>query len=816
MDTLNRHFQGNQGKNMPVSNTQTLLKRSRNILELDKILSKLGEFTSCADSKEMAESIIPARDVFEARKLLKRTDDAHMLLAKFGGPSFGGLRNIDNALARAAAGSILTTRELLDIAEVLRVIRAVSEWHSRQVSIETSLDGFFSGLIPNRFLEDKINSVIKSEDEISDNASPALADIRRRIKKQSYAVRERLDKMIHSQACQKYLQDSIVTQRNGRFVIPVKNEYRSEIGGLVHDTSGSGATVFIEPTVVVEANNEIKVLESKERDEIERILTALSAETGLYKDSIQAGYKCALELDLVFAKARFAYSMKAACPELNSEGIVDLKKARHPLLNRDTVVPIDIYIGESFDLLIITGPNTGGKTVSVKTVGLLSLMAACGLMIPASENSKICIFDKIFADIGDEQSIEQSLSTFSSHMVNIIEILKYAGEGSLILIDELGAGTDPVEGAALATAILEKFHSLGCKAIATTHYAELKAYALDTPRVENGSCEFDVQSLSPTYRLLIGVPGRSNAFAITERLGMDSEIVENAKLLVSAENTKFENVVDSLEQSRIAMEQEKNKAEEAKAAAEKMLEEAKAAKSKAEEAASKELERARGEGRRIVEKTRREAAILNDEINRLKKELSDKKKLQEISQEAKRLMRQGLSALDETADPVTASIDDGDYVLPRDLKVGDRIRLVNIGSEAEVVSPPDKKGMVEVRSGLIKTRVKLSDVRLLGEKKSKDVKTVIKTTAESRAMSQVANRCDLRGMNSDEAILTLDRFIDNAVMSGLNELTVVHGKGTGVLRAAVNQYLKGNKAVKSFRLGIYGEGENGVTIITLK
>lgn len=792
------------------------INRHYKALELDKILVMLGEYTSCADSREMALNITPQTDLLSAKMLLKRTDDAHMLLAKFGGPSFGGLRNVDNALARAAAGSVLTTRELLDIAEVLRVIRAVSEWHSRQVSVDTSLDGFFSGLIPNRFLEDKINSVIKSEDEISDNASPALADIRRKIKKQSSAIRERLDKMIHSQSYQKYLRESIVTQRNGRFVVPVKNEYRSEIGGLVHDTSGSGATVFIEPTAVVEANNEIKVLENKERDEIERILTALSAETGMYKSSIQAGYMCALELDLIFAKARFAYSMNGTCPELNNKGIIDLKKARHPLLNKDKVVPVDIYLGEAFDVLIITGPNTGGKTVSIKTAGLLSLMASCGLLIPASENSRVCIFEKVFADIGDEQSIEQSLSTFSSHMVNIIDILKHSGEGSLVLIDELGAGTDPVEGAALATSILEQFRLMGCKVAATTHYAELKAYALDTPGVENGSCEFDVKTLSPTYRLLIGAPGRSNAFAITERLGMDNIIVERAKELVSAENSRFEKVVDSLEQSRILMEEEKEKAHKASLAAEKMLEEAKREKEKAAATAEKEIEKARGEGRRIVEKTRREAAALNEEINKLRKELSNKDKLREISAQAKRMMKQGLPSLDETADPVLQFADDENYVLPRALKVGDRVKIAGIGNEAQIVSLPDKKGTVEVLSGLLKTRVKLSDIRLIGEKKKSQNKTVIKTVGESRAVAAVANRCDLRGMNSEEAILELDRFIDNAIMSGLSELTVVHGKGTGVLRSAVSNYLKGNGAVKSYRLGAYGEGENGVTIVILK
>ena len=792
------------------------VNRHEQALELDKILALLGTYTSCADSREMAEALRPERQCAAAQKLLRQTDDAHMLLAKFGGPSFGGLRNVDNALARAAAGSVLNNRELLDIAEVLRVIRSLSEWHRKQVSVETTLDGLFSGLIPNQFLENKINTAILSEEKIADNASPALADIRRKIKRQSSAIRERLDQLIHSQTYQKYLQESIVTQRNGRFVVPVKSEYRSEIGGLVHDTSGSGATVFIEPTAVVEANNEIKVLESKERDEIERILTALSAEAGMEKTSIQAGYRRALELDLIFAKARMAYDMKATCPALNDQGIVDLKKARHPLLNAQKVVPVDIFLGETFDVLIITGPNTGGKTVSIKTVGLLSLMAACGLMIPASENSRVCIFSDIYADIGDEQSIEQSLSTFSSHMVNIIDILQKAGEGCLVLIDELGAGTDPVEGAALAMAILERLHSMGCKVAATTHYAELKAYALDTPGVENGSCEFDVASLKPTYRLLIGVPGRSNAFAITERLGMDMAVVDRARELVSAENTRFEDVVDSLERSRLSMEQEKAAAEASAAEAEAQLREAEEMRQKAKIEADKIVENARGESRRIIEKTRRDAAALADEIQTLKKELAGRGNLTDLAAKARQVMRQKLPSLEQAADPVAAEMDDGSYQLPRPLQIGDRVKLAGIGSEAEVLALPDKNGMVEVRSGMLKTRVKLTQIRLLGSKAKKEPSASLRTTGESRATAKVSNRCDLRGLNADEAILELDRFLDAAVMAKLTELTVVHGKGTGVLRKAVGQYLKGHPAVKSYRSGVYGEGENGVTIVELK
>ena len=537
----------------------------------------------------------------------------------------------------------------------------------------------------------------------------------------------------------------------------------------------------------------------------------------MQSDSIKASYNCAVELDLIFAKARLAYAMNAACPALNDEGITDLKRARHPLLNKDTVVPVDIYLGERFDTLVITGPNTGGKTVALKTVGLLSLMAACGLMIPASEGSRVCIYKNIFADIGDEQSIEQSLSTFSSHMVNIVDILKSAGEGSLVLIDELGAGTDPVEGAALAISILEALRLKGCRVAATTHYAELKAYAVETPGVENGSCEFDVASLRPTYRLLIGVPGRSNAFAITERLGMDRTIVDHARALVSEDDTRFERVVDSLEEKRAETEKALQAAEDKLREAEKALAEAAETREKAKKTAEREMETARGEARRIVEKTRRDAAALNDEINALRKEAADKKNLADLAAQAKRIMRHKVSALDETADPVeTPDAEDENYVLPRPLKIGDAVRVVGMGGEAEVLSLPDNKGQVSVRSGFIKTRVNLADLRLIEKKKKEESKTVLKTSGQHSAFVKVSDRCDLRGMNADEALMTLDRFIDAAVMGKLDEVTVIHGKGTGVLRSAVQKYLKGHRSVKSFRLGVYGEGENGVTIVTLK
>ncbi len=790
-------------------------------LEFDKVLEKLAELASIADSKELALGLTPATVLYDAQALINQTDAAYRLLAKVGGPSFGAVKNVNSALARAAAGGVLTMRELLDAGEVLRVIRSLYEWRFSQPAAESCLDVFFSSLCPNRTLENSIFYSILSEEEMADNASKELSDIRRSIRNKSQAIREKLEGIIRSTHYQKYLQEAIITQRNGRFVVPVKNEHRADVPGLVHDTSGSGATVFIEPMAVVEANNDIRVLRGKEREEIERILAELSAAVGEYGETIKQNYETLVELNLIFAKAQLAYKMKASVPVLNTEGIIELKKARHPLLDPKKVVPTDITLGESFDTLVITGPNTGGKTVSIKTVGLLTLMACSGLLIPASDNSRICVFKKIFADIGDEQSIEQSLSTFSSHMVNIISILENADDESLVLIDELGAGTDPVEGAALAIAILERLHINGAKIAATTHYAELKAYALETPRVENGSCEFDVNSLRPTYRLLTGIPGRSNAFAISERLGMDPELIVRANEFVSTENIRFENVVDSLEESRLSMEREKSETEAIRREYEKKLASIDNKLAEIEKLRQKEYDKARGEALKITEKARREANMLLAEIDVLRKEMKNTKDAAEMARKAKQAMKKGLSDIDDTVNPfVTTVYEDDDYVLPRPLKVGDTVLIKNLGKEASVLSLPDKRGQLEVLSGALRMRVTADKLRLIEKKQEKKPQRTANLSRsgsmESRLTASADNRCDLRGMTADEAIITLDSFLDSMLMANLGEFTVIHGKGTGVLRAAVHKHLKGNKFVKSFRLGVYGEGENGVTIVTLK
>ncbi len=793
------------------------MNRQYPTLELDKVLELLARHTSCEDARIAALSLEPQSELASAQALMNQTRDAHMLLARFGGPAFGGLINVNNALYRADAGSTLSLKELLNVASVLHVIRTISQWRSTNEGVATVLDVYFNALMPNRFLEDSITTAIISEEEIADNASPALADIRRKIRAQESKVRDQLGKYTHNSNFSKYLQDNIITMRNGRYVIPVRNEYRGEVPGLVHDTSSSGATVFIEPMPIVEANNQIKLLKNKEEDEIDRILAELSSNVGSFANSIKSSYECAVELNLIFAKAQLAYAMRASVPQLNNEGIIELRRARHPLIDKNKVVPVDISLGTDFDTIVITGPNTGGKTVSIKTIGLMSLMAMCGLMLPVDDRSRISVFDHVLADIGDEQSIEQSLSTFSSHMTKIVKILELADDKSLVLIDELGAGTDPIEGAALAVSILEQLRNQGAKIAATTHYAELKSYALQTPGVINGSCEFDVQSLKPTYRLLIGIPGRSNAFAISKRLGIGDEIIEHAQELVSNENVRFEDVVDRLEQSRAQMEKEREEARKIREEADRELEKAQKLKADIETLRQKELEDAKGQAVRITEQAKREAYQLLNDLEMLKKQQSKEKNAAEMARRARAVIKKDLNAIDSASDPIVSLGNDEDYVLPRPLKIGDTVIIADIGNEATVVTLKDKKGLVTVQMGTMKTRVKEENLRLVEKKKSVEKKRTVATgRMESRMNMKAQTSVDLRGMTVEEGIMELDRYIDHALRMGINEFTVIHGKGTGVLRSAVRDYLKKSKYVKTSRLGTFGEGEDGVSIVTLK
>ncbi len=790
------------------------MNKNHKTLELDLILEKLAAECSCDDAKDLARGLKPAGDMAEVEMLLQQTEDAFSLLARFGGPSFSGLKNVNNSLHRAAAGGSLNPKELLDIAYCLRALRTLDEWRNHSSGVKTSLDFFFEGITSNKYLETKILSCIVSEEEIADKASDTLFDIRKKIRSKENSIREKLDSLIHSSHYQQFLQEAIITQRNGRFVVPVKAECRGNVPGLVHDTSSTGATVFIEPASVVDANNDIKVLQGKERDEIMRILYELSAESGDFAESIKHSYESAIRLNLIFAKAHLAYKMKATKPILNNEGIICLKKARHPLIDPKKVVATDIALGDEYDTLVITGPNTGGKTVSLKTLGLLTLMTMCGLLIPVADRSRVSVFNNILVDIGDEQSIAQSLSTFSSHMVNIIDIMKKADDKSLILIDELGAGTDPVEGAALAVSIIEALREKGAIIAATTHYAELKAYALDTPGVTNGCCEFDIETLRPTYKLLIGVPGRSNAFAILKHLGMTQDVIDNAKAIVGSDNRDFEAVLEKLEASRHALEEEREIAEEMTERARKIEEKAQSEMDKIETLKARELDKAKREAQKLIDAAERKSSQFLLELDKLKKEQTSSNAT-EIARKTRRAVKAQMGEMDDLINPNELADNwDYDYKLPRNPVPGDRIVIKGIG-EGEVLE--FKNNNVFVKSGLLKTRVKLSDIMILDKPKKKPVKTqhnVYRTS--SRADADVKTEIDMRGETVDEALSELGLFIDRCVLNNIEEIRIIHGKGTGALRSAVTDYLKTHPNVSEYRLGRYGEGENGVTIAKLK
>lgn len=790
------------------------MNKNHKTLELDLILEKLAAECSCDDAKDLARGLKPASDMAEVEMLLQQTEDAFSLLARFGGPSFSGLKNVNNSLHRAAAGGSLNPKELLDIAYCLRALRTLDEWRNHSSGVKTSLDFFFEGITSNKYLETKILSCIVSEEEIADKASDTLFDIRKKIRSKENSIREKLDSLIHSSHYQQFLQEAIITQRNGRFVVPVKAECRGNVPGLVHDTSSTGATVFIEPASVVDANNDIKVLQSKERDEIMRILYELSAESGDFAESIKHSYESAIRLNLIFAKAHLAYKMKATKPILNNEGIICLKKARHPLIDPKKVVATDIALGDEYDTLVITGPNTGGKTVSLKTLGLLTLMTMCGLLIPVADRSRVSVFNNILVDIGDEQSIAQSLSTFSSHMVNIIDIMKKADDKSLILIDELGAGTDPVEGAALAVSIIEALREKGAVIAATTHYAELKAYALDTPGVTNGCCEFDIETLRPTYKLLIGVPGRSNAFAILKHLGMTQDVIDNAKAIVGSDNRDFEAVLEKLEASRHALEEERKVAEEMTERARKIEEKAQSEMDKIETLKARELDKAKREAQKLIDAAERKSSQFLLELDKLKKEQTSSNAT-EIARKTRRAVKAQMGEMDDLINPNELADNwDYDYKLPRNPVPGDRIVIKGIG-EGEVLEFENNN--VFVKSGLLKTRVKLSDIMILDKPKKKPVKTqhnVYRTS--SRADADVKTEIDMRGETVDEALSELGLFIDRCVLNNIEEIRIIHGKGTGALRSAVTDYLKTHPNVSEYRLGRYGEGENGVTIAKLK
>ena len=798
---------------------ENLTDQSLRALEYDRILELLAEQCSCADSAGKAHALRPFADVAQAEREIARAEAAGRLTLKFGGPSFSGLADISPALHRAKIGSALSAGELLQVATVLGALRRLRQYRETAASESTCLDEAFDSLAPNKYLEEKINAAILSEEEIADAASPALSDIRRHIRRQGERVREQMDRMTRSQQFSKYLQDPIVTIRDGRFVVPVRAECRANVPGLIHDTSASGATVFIEPMAVVELNNDLRVLASQEKKEIERILQELSDEVGGFSDAIADSRRIAVELDFVFAKSRLADRMKASAPVFSTDGTVELRRVRHPLLDPKKAVPIDIRLGGDFDTLVITGPNTGGKTVALKTLGLTCLMAMSGLPVPAGDGSKVGFFTRVLADIGDEQSIEQSLSTFSSHMTHIIKILRDGGKGCLVLLDELGSGTDPVEGAALAVAILEHLKAAGARTAATTHYAELKVYALQTPGVENACCEFNVETLRPTYRLLIGVPGRSNAFAISERLGLPPEIIARAGELITGENARFEEVVQGLEASRQQMEQERERAAQLRMEAEKSRNEAGRLQEELRAAREKEMERARVDARRIVERSRAQAQQLLDELDELRK-MRETEDIGALRDMARSEVKARMKELERTSDPVAADAAgrkrSAGYRLPRPLRAGDTVLIADVNRRGTVLSPPDASGSVAVQAGIIMTRVPVAGLRLVEDAPAPSMAGSSVRAGIDRAHREVKTELDLRGMTVEEALLELDAFLDDAVLAGLGQVRIIHGKGTGALRSAVQQHLRGHRQIKSFRLGRYGEGETGVTVAELQ
>ncbi len=787
-------------------------------LELDKILEMLADLTSNEETRKMALAVRPDNDLGRVRYECLKTSQAFSLSVQFGTPPFSSFKDITALVARAKSGAVISLRDLMDIAAMLRQIKGLADWYSHCENIETELDYLFSRLAPNDWLLEKLERSIISENEISDAASPELSAIRRKINRAEMQLRETLDKMVKNKSIQQYLQESNVTIRDGRFVLPVKSEYRGQVSGLIHDTSATGQTIFIEPMAIVEANNDIRILEGKEQEEIERIIRELCRECGEYADVLCENYKICAELNLYFAKSRLAEKLNCSLPEITDDGRMNLKKARHPLIDRKKAVPVNLSLGNEYSTLIITGPNTGGKTVALKTAGLLSAMTMCGLMIPVADGSSISVFDHILADIGDSQSIEQNLSTFSAHTNNVIKIIETADENSLVLLDELGSGTDPVEGSALAVAVIKRLISSGAKTMVTTHYQELKIFAIDSPYVENASCEFDIETLRPTYRLIVGSPGKSNAFAISESLGMPSDIIEDAKSQVSESDSRLEEVIGKLESARIELERQKEEIIRLKAEAQEHEEVLRKEREELEKSKSEELEKARLRAMTIIEQTKAESNELITELEQLKKE-KDKKNFSESVSDVKARSKQSFNKMYDTANPIERHDPNADYVLPRKLKRGDTVYVVDLQRKGIISGDPDGSEFVFVQMGVMKTKMNISRLRLeepekVTYNKNKPLRKTgkIGVKAERRGKMEL----DIRGCACDDGVYQLDAFIDRAVMSNISMVTIIHGKGTGVLRQAVQNRLKSHPSVKSYRSGVFGEGEDGVTIAELK
>ena len=796
-----------------------LFEKSIRTLELPAVLEMLSAKAVSEAAREKSRHIMPATDRQEVLRLLDETDAAKERLGLYGSPSFAGVRDVSEPLARADRGGMLNTRELLNIAGLLTAARRVSEYDAERKGESTAIDRFFSALHTNRYLEDRIHGAILDEETIADTASAELADIRRKMRIAASKGRQILQKIISSPSYAKVLQEALITQRDGRFVVPVKAECKGSIPGLVHDISSSGATLFVEPMGVVQANNELKELEAREEKEIERILRELSAQCADAMEYILLDYDMLVHLDMIFARAQLSYAMDGSRPEVVRRGAISLKRARHPLLDRAKAVPVTVELGGDYDTLVITGPNTGGKTVTLKTLGLLCLMAQCGLHIPADSGSTVRVFDRILADVGDEQSIEQSLSTFSAHMSNTVEILRQADDDSLILFDELGAGTDPVEGAALAIAIIQHARSKGALIAATTHYAELKTFAMTTAGVENASCEFDVQTLRPTYRLLVGIPGKYNAFAISRRLGLDESVIADAKAQMDSESLRFEDVLAQLEEKRQRLEKAQTEANRLWQQREEDARKARVFREQMEKA--KENARAKGEAeaKRIVREAQQKTEEIFAQLEELRRQQTRAANFQQVN-DAKASIRHNL----KEAESVLHSRDEEPEApkASRPIAVGDLVELAGVKTAATVLNV-NSDGSMLLQAGKMKMTVKAGQVRLLEsaeeiERRKKQAAAAQRKNASPQIQlaARAASELDIRGMETLEAESVVENYIDAAVMAKLGTVTIIHGKGTGALRKAVHEMLKRNRSVKSFRLGRYGEGEAGVTVVELK
>ena len=784
-----------------------LFEKSMITLELPRVLEQLSACAATQEGKEKALQLRPMTDLDDVQRAQEETSAAVKMLVLRGSPGLSGVKPVGAILHRADMGGSLNTRELLEVAAVLRCARTAKEYGDSEE--KTPISHLFHALTPNRFLEDTITNSIVGEDELADSASSELASIRRHMRATEAKVRDILQKLISSNQS-KYLQESIITIRSDRYVVPVKSEHKNAIPGLVHDVSASGSTFFIEPMGVVKANNELRELLAKEKKEIERILAELSAQCAAHKEDILEDYQLLVWLDGIFARGQLSLKMEGSQPKL-SDKYLRLRKARHPLLDKKKAVPNDLELGDTFDTLMITGPNTGGKTVTLKTIGLITLMAQCGLHIPAGADSTVRIFDRVLSDIGDEQSIAQSLSTFSSHMTNIVGILEEADDRTLILLDELGAGTDPVEGAALAAAIIESARGMGAAVAATTHYAELKVYAMTTPGVENASCEFNVETLAPTYRLILGIPGKSNAFAISERLGLPKSIIQKAAARIDAENVRFEDVLTQLDEQRQEMEREKEAAARLRREMEETAKASREYKAKMEAERAKAVEKAQAEARAILDEARDTADQVFKELNDMRRRQRKEEDWQRVNDERAALRR----SLNEAEGKLGARPEEPAPPPTRPARAGDTVELVKMGTQATVLSV-NKDGSLQLQAGILKITARQEEVRVVEGETQQSAKKVV-ARAEHKLRSLGASpEVDLRGMMTDEAIGALDLFLDNAVLGKLNEVRIIHGKGTGAVRKAVREHLKRSRYVKSFRPGRYGEGEDGVTIAELR